>query len=556
MNTAFVIALAAIAIAIGTAFAAWRIRTLSHAVRRLERDAAPSDRPVRNYLAAFDYSAQALVVVRRDDLEFVDANSAAERLFGFPLADVRGKKFGSLGLFARKADMERIRAAVSDGEVVQDVEAAMYHRDGSLLNVHYTTVPVTFDGGDAMMIGYEDWTDITELKRSREMLRGQLHQLQRNDTINTLVNGIAHDFNNILGIVMGFAELARREIEPGHPAQDYVAEIETASQRARDLVAQLMNYSRRGETRHSPLDLGGLVRESMRFLTAAMPPDIDIYFDLDDAEAVLDGNAAELQQVLLNLVTNAAHAMDNRGVIRLELRRFVSRKNFRVTSGVMPHGVYRTVSVRDEGAGIEPQVLQRIFDPFFTTKDIGEGTGLGLAVASNIVLEHRGGIMVESKRGVGSVFTVFLPALDPDESMADLDAGPTGILTIGSDQSTVERTCDVLSSAGIASTPVVDPTVALYTLEERPVPPACVLIGELDNEKIDSLELATRIAAIAPGTPIVTLACACTPEILENAGLNGTVTTLQSPLMPGEIVTAVNRAIDASTGRTLNDAGS
>ena len=128
------------------------------------------------------------------------------------------------------------------------------------------------------------------------------------------------------------------------------------------------------------------------------------------------------------------------------------------------------------------------------------------------------------------------------------------MLTIGSDQSTVERTCDVLSSAGIPSTPIVDPTVALDTLNERPVPPPCVLIGELDDE-IDSLELARRIAATAPGTPIVTLACECTPETLREAGLGDAVITLQSPLLPGEIVAAVTRAINASTGDAADDAG-
>ena len=234
-----------------------------------------------------------------------------------------------------------------------------------------------------MMIGYDNWTDFTELKRSRELLRGQLHQLQRNDTINTLVSGVAHDFNNVLGIVMGFAELARREIKAGHPAREYIAEIETASQRARELVAQLIAVA------------------------AAMPPDIEVLSELDGREAGINGNTAELQQVLLNLVTNAAQAMGNRGTVRLETRRFLSRKNFRVTSGVLPHGAYHTISIRDEGTGIEPDVLNRVFDPFFTTKDIGEGTGLGLAVAHNIIVEHGGGIMVESTPGVGTVFSIF-----------------------------------------------------------------------------------------------------------------------------------------------------
>ena len=263
----------------------------------------------------------------------------------------------------------------------------------------------------------EDVTAWKEEQESRRSLETKLFQAQKMETIGTLAGGIAHDFNNILTGILGFTELASSSLPADNSTKALLDEVRKAGLRARDLVAQILTFSRQRETRHVPIDLARSVGEALKFLRASLPATITIERRLKSGS--VNADPTQIHQIVLNLCTNAVHAMrDSPGSL------FVAVDPVEVDEALaasMPRvipGKYLCLSVRDTGHGMSEDTLRRVFDPFFTTKQPGEGTGLGLAVVQGIVSAHGGGIRVESTAGVGSTFRIYLPATSKAEKNA------------------------------------------------------------------------------------------------------------------------------------------
>ena len=263
----------------------------------------------------------------------------------------------------------------------------------------------------------EDVTAWKEEQESRRSLETKLFQAQKMETIGTLAGGIAHDFNKILTGILGFTELASSSLPADNSTKALLDEVRKAGLRARDLVAQILTFSRQRETRHVPIDLARSVGEALKFLRASLPATITIERRLKSGS--VNADPTQIHQIVLNLCTNAVHAMrDSPGSL------FVAVDPVEVDEALaasMPRvipGKYLCLSVRDTGHGMSEDTLRRVFDPFFTTKQPGEGTGLGLAVVQGIVSAHGGGIRVESTAGVGSTFRIYLPATSKAEKNA------------------------------------------------------------------------------------------------------------------------------------------
>ena len=247
--------------------------------------------------------------------------------------------------------------------------------------------------------------DITEERR----VEGQLRQAQKMDALGTLTGGIAHDFNNILASIIGFAELVADHAPQGSRDARRLTRIMEASLRGRELVKQLLTFIRKTESEKKPVPLGSIVRETAKLVRATTPATISIRVDVLSESALILADATQIQQVLMNLCTNAIYAMREKGGnLDIELNDFAVSP-----SDVDPHGIepgpYVKLSVHDTGIGMSAGIMEKIFDPFFTTKNFGEGTGLGLSVVHGIVKQHAGHITVESEPGKGSVFTVYFP---------------------------------------------------------------------------------------------------------------------------------------------------
>lgn len=249
-------------------------------------------------------------------------------------------------------------------------------------------------------------TDITQLKQ----LEDQVRQSQKMEAIGTLAGGIAHDFNNILMAIIGYAELAKQSAKENVRAQKNLDEVLVAGQCAKELVQQILAFSRQTEQSRQPLDLQLVVKEVCKFLRATFPATIDIRQNFSEAASIISGDPIQMHQVLMNLCANAEYAMrGSGGLLELKLEHVTGEPDGIGTHPDLKGGAYVRLTVRDTGSGMTPEVAQRIFDPFFTTKRVGEGTGMGLAVVHGIVISHGGVIKVESEPGQGTIFSIYFP---------------------------------------------------------------------------------------------------------------------------------------------------
>ena len=252
-------------------------------------------------------------------------------------------------------------------------------------------------------------TDITQLKQ----LENQVRQSQKMEAIGTLAGGIAHDFNNILMAILGYTELAKQSARDNVGAQKNLDEVLVAGQRAKELVQQILTFSRQTEQSQQPLDLQLLVKEVGKFLRATFPATIDIRQQFTEATSIILGDPIQLHQVLMNLCANAEYAMrGNGGLLELRLERVTGEPDGIGAHSDLQGEAYICLTVRDTGTGMTPDVVQRIFDPFFTTKRVGEGTGMGLAVVHGIVISYGGVIKVESEPGQGTMFSIYFPEVE------------------------------------------------------------------------------------------------------------------------------------------------
>jgi signal transduction histidine kinase/ActR/RegA family two-component response regulator len=263
-----------------------------------------------------------------------------------------------------------------------------------------------------------------QAEKERASLEEQLHQAQKVEAIGTLAGGIAHDFNNILTVILGYAELANLDIAEHSPAKDSLQHSMNAARRAKDLVQQILAFSRQGKQERKPLDMKPIVKEGLKFLRASLPATIKIRQDIEEDVGPIEADPTQIHQVLMNLCTNAAHAMDeNGGELGVSLSKLdLDGEASAVHQGIEP-GPYVRLRVSDTGHGIRRETLNRIFDPYFTTKEVGKGTGLGLAMVHGIAKSYGGGITVSSEAGKGSTFDVYFPRIEAMDlpSKADKD---------------------------------------------------------------------------------------------------------------------------------------
>lgn len=345
----------------------------------------------------------------------VFVNPAFERITGYPAAEAIGKSPSMLqGPKTDRAGLDRIRQARLLNQAVI-AELVNYSKSGREYWVEIAIAPVVDGSGKVThFVGVE--RDITERKNAElehESLVQRLHQSQKMEAIGVLAGGIAHDFNNILGAILGNVELARQDSAACPAALESLDEIRKAGIRARELIQQILSFSRRQSTVRQVISLREIVADSRRMLRMSISSQLNLEADLGTRPLPILGDATQLQQVLLNLVTNAGYAMAGQlGLLRISVEREELTTSRASATGTIPAGRYAVLRVTDSGSGISAEELPRLFEPFFTTKPLGEGTGLGLAVVHGIVIAAGGYISVESELGKGTTFAIYFPEVD------------------------------------------------------------------------------------------------------------------------------------------------
>jgi len=344
------------------------------------------------------------------------------------LLEVTSKKDGAPGLpvgeFSGKPLWEMLPAEVAE-RAMQEMDRVLRTGITQLFEFelqchgatrHFETRLVAC-GEDESLCIVRDVSEQKWAERQHSMLERQLRQAQKMEAIGTMAGGIAHDFNNILSVIMGYTELALIKIREEKSACKKLHQVLRASERAKDLVQQILSFSSQQEEERKPLVVSAIVKETLKMLRASLPTTIEIRRHIMAGSGMILADPSQMQQVLMNLYTNAAYAMrENGGVLAVNLESVdLDSSSVPIRPDLKP-GPYLKLTVSDTGTGIERAVMERIFDPFFTTKAFGEGTGMGLAMAYGIVQSYGGFISVESEPGKGSSFEVLLPRIDYSEN--------------------------------------------------------------------------------------------------------------------------------------------
>ncbi|OYZ43455.1 MAG: hypothetical protein B7Y20_14695 [Acidovorax sp. 16-64-162] len=281
----------------------------------------------------------------------------------------------------------------------------------------------------ALTVFARDLTGRKKAEAHRNELEAQLRESQKMQAVGTMAGGIAHDFNNILGAILGNVELAKADCSPESPVLESLHEIDKAGRRARDLVRQILTFSRNEPPQRTPVNLAEVVHDTERLLRVTLPPAIDLLMHLSTGLPALLADATQVEQALLNLCTNAVHAIGTaRGSIHVEAARMQPDQRLCERLGLAQRD-YVALTVRDSGPGMDAATLERIFEPFFTTKPVGQGTGLGLAVVHGVMRTHEGAVDVHSAPGHGSRFTLYFPAAMGHESAAAAPPSPAAPAT-------------------------------------------------------------------------------------------------------------------------------
>lgn len=474
------------------------------------------------------------------------ANPAFERLTGYSRAE-------SVGMHTRvlksdkhdKSFYKNVRDTLSRGETWSG-RITNKKKNGVRYYAEATGSAIR-DSSGAISNFISIHRDIT-----RELqLENQLRQSQKMEALGTLAGGIAHDFNNILGIIMGYTQLAMYDADPGNPALARLDKVLTATCRAKELVQQILAFSRRSEQQKMPLQLGTIVKEAMLILRPSLPSTIEIKTEVSSKAAIL-ADPTQMHQVLMNLCTNAAHAMQEKGgVLEVALADIELGAGSSASPKDLPTGPYVGLTVRDSGHGIDPSIIDSIFDPFFTTKEPGKGTGLGLSVVHGVVKSHGGAIGVESAPGKGSTFTVFFPVIESccaSQKEADPLSPPGGlerVLVVDDEPALAEMTKQMLIELGYNAVFSTNALEALDAFRHQPEEkPFDLVITDMTMPHFTGVDLARELSALHPEIPIILMTGYSEKIDADRAGEIGIASFLLKPVSLNKLAATVRAALD------------
>ncbi|MEZ5427839.1 MAG: response regulator [Pyrinomonadaceae bacterium] len=424
----------------------------------------------------------AIVINEMGVVQFV--NQAAVKLFGKKQEDFIGELLGF---------------SVKEGEI-SEIEV---FRDGETRNTEMHVVQLEWNKKPALLASIRD---ITEQKK----LANRLRQAQKMAAIGQLAGGIAHDFNNILATILGNLKLARMDLSEDNPAQVSLSEMEKAASHAQGIIQQILTFSRNQETQRKTVRLESIIDESLRFLRATIPTQIEITQQIERDLPSVSADETQIHQILMNLGVNAAHAMPSGGQLKVSLTDVILQNDEANVSIGLNAGHYLRLSVSDTGKGMDKETCDRIFEPFFTTKAAGEGTGLGLSVVHGIMKSHEGAVTVYSEPGKGTMFNLYFPAvLTPNTTIpttvqtASPKSGKTGhILYVDDEESLVFLAERMLERLGYEVSGFVYPKDAIEAFRRNPSE-YDIVITDMAMPGIDGAELVRQIRQIRSDVPIV-----------------------------------------------------
>ncbi len=491
-------------------------------------------------LSSIITSAMEAIITLNEHLQIQSFNPASEQMFRCSETEAIGQSIDRF-IALPQGYLNHTQPHVSDQDsIVSMLEGRMRTINGIRVNGEHFPVEASIS---KVRVGKEELytiilRDITERVKSEETqrnLQAQLLQSQKMEAVGSLAGGIAHDFNNILSVIIGNAELVKLKLNRNHRAMKHIDEVIGASDRAQELVQQILAFSRKQESNFRPVRLHYILREGMKLLRASIPSTIDIKVDLPMNGPLVLADATQIHQVVMNLCTNAAHAMegiDGKLIVRQKSIEFDDR-------AVLYHpdlkkGRYAMFTVQDSGVGMDGFTLKRIFEPFFTTKAPGKGTGLGLAIVHAIVKNHDGAIKIQSQVGKGTQVDVYIPVYEGEEESVKLEeikeslGSAERIMIIDDEPQLLETLTEILRGLGYQAFPFTSPTDALRAFERKPLG-YDLIITDHTMPHMTGILLASRVLQVRKDTPIILMTGYDQLEAPEKLEVLGIQTVLLKP---------------------------
>ncbi|MCX5871469.1 MAG: PAS domain S-box protein [Deltaproteobacteria bacterium] len=507
-----------------------------------------SEEFIKNILECVD---EGFIIIDRD-FRILSANKAYSKIVEMPIDKIIGKycyeivhhKSAPCSEPERDCAVQKVFATGKSHSAIHQCEDAK----GRVAYIDMKAYPYSKDNSGEVITAIVTLVDITE----KYKLEDQLRQSQKMEAIGTLAGGIAHDFNNMLAPILGYSEMALARISPSDPLAADLQQVITAAGRAKGLVQQILAFSRQAPQERKPLQPQLVVQEALKLLRASLPSTIEIREEIPADCGTILADPTQLHQIIMNLGTNAYHAMQQTGgVLAVRLTKItIGEDNGRVPSSELAPGEYVMIDVSDTGCGMEQKTMAHIFDPYFTTKAKGEGTGLGLAVVHGIVKSYQGHIAVYSEPGKGSSFHVYLPRIAEAPSLTEAvhsEAIPTGterLLVVDDEEVLATMLQLILQGLGYQVRSSCNSLEALALIEQDPMA-VDLLITDMTMPYLTGFELAQKALALRPDLPIIL--CTGFSDLInkEQVQALGIRSYLMKPVSIQDLGQAVRKALDA-----------